>query len=47
VASCCKHGNEQSGSLKCGEFLTEKILALQELVSVELVSWFSVVSLVS
>jgi hypothetical protein len=36
VAGSCEHGNEPSGSIKCGEFL---VLASQEgLRSMELVS---------
>jgi hypothetical protein len=39
VAGACECGNEPPGSIKCGEFLAEKLLASQEgLCSMELVS---------
>jgi hypothetical protein len=42
VAGSCEHGNEPSGSIKCGEFLDKLsvLLASQEgLCSMDLVSW--------
>jgi hypothetical protein len=42
VASSCEHGDEPSGSIKCGEFLDQLsvLLASQEgLCSMDLVSW--------
>jgi hypothetical protein len=42
VAGSCKHGNEPSGSIKCGEFLDSLsvLLASQEgLCSMKLVSY--------
>jgi hypothetical protein len=45
VAGSCEHGDEPSGSIKCGEFLDylSVPLAFQEgLCSMELVSYYSV-----
>jgi hypothetical protein len=42
VASSCEHGDEPSGSIKCGEFLDwlSVLLASQEgLCSMEFFSW--------
>jgi hypothetical protein len=41
VAGSCEHGNERSGSIKCGEFLDKLSVLLdfqEELCSMELVS---------
>jgi hypothetical protein len=48
VASSCEHGDEPSGSIKCGEFLDQLsvLLASQEgLCSMELVSCVLLMSL--